>query len=61
MTSKDPQEINIHNNTASNSGFTPTFFNTLNERPAPIKNKVSVKPIFETLTMSGLILCTIGK
>ena len=61
MKSKDPTEIKIHNKTANNNGFTPTFFKILNDRPAPIKNKVSINPDLENFTIKGLICCTIGK
>lgn len=41
--------------TAKINGLAPTFRITFNERPAPIKNKVSVKPALAIATITGLI------
>ena len=46
-------EIIVHKITPCIKGFTPTFFKTSLDRPAPIKNNVNVKPIVEILTNSG--------
>ena len=47
-------EINTQRNTPCISGFTPTPFNTSRESPAPIRNKVIVRPVLATLTITSL-------
>jgi len=37
-------EINAHNITPCNNGFTPVFFNTCMDSPDPIRNSVNVSP-----------------
>lgn len=46
--------------TPCKSGFNPTDASTLRDRPAPIKNKVSVKPALAMLITYGLINLTTG-
>ena len=58
--SNAPHEIKIHKITATNKGFIPIFLMIFMESPAPIKNKVSVKPAFEMLMIAGLSFCTNG-
>lgn len=44
--------MNSHNRTPWSKGFMPTFRMDSIVRPAPIKNRVSVKPFFAISTMT---------
>src|SRR5205823_6493019 len=49
----DTHEIAIHSITPRSNGRTPTAASDLRERPAPIRNSVSVRPYFASVTMTG--------
>ena len=52
--------INIQRKTPCNKGFTPTDFKVLIFNVAPIKNKVTVKPILAIPTIPGAIMAVAG-
>ena len=46
--------MNIHKVTPSSNGFTPTVFRVLRDSPEPIKNSVTVIPLFESMVMNDV-------
>lgn len=48
--------MNIQSDIPCNKGFKPTDFNAFRFKPAPIKNKVTVRPILAIETKCGAIM-----
>ena len=53
-------DMAIQSTTPCKNGLKPTEANTVRERPAPIKNKVSVKPAFAIVIKYGPTIETAG-
>ena len=47
--------ITTHSVTPKINGFVPTDLKTFRDRPEPIKNRVTVIPFFESMTMNEVI------
>ena len=54
-------EIAAHKTTPCNKGLNPTDANILRDKPAPIRNKVNVNPVFAMATIYGLINFITGR
>jgi hypothetical protein len=53
-------EITTHKIIPYNKGFTPTALSTLPDKPAPIKNNVSVNPVLATVTSGYRGVCELS-
>ncbi len=53
-------EITIHNNIPCKIGFNPTAVKIFLDNPQPIKNKVTVSPNFDIVTIEVLNFCIKG-
>lgn len=56
MVSKLTIAINIHNETPNINGFAPTDLSVVSDSPEPIRNSVTVIPLFESKTMKEVRL-----
>src|SRR5262249_36616328 len=57
----DPNATIAHSSTPCASGRTPTRLNVSFESPVPIRNSVTVSPVFPSLFRMGYAACPIGR
>ena len=60
MAYKAANDMVTHNNIPCSKGLKQTDSSTVRDKPAPIKNKVSVKPDLAIFIKTGLITATAG-